>query len=176
MAIPNAREAPPPPLPPPRYIGGLETGDDPGWKYGNSRHDANGKSRYASVKPGSSLLGGGQPNKEYSNSHIDQYDRRDSRRGSAMSTMTSIDPVMVGADGLDHSDDDRNSSTRPSLSSFRYIETLALNKCCCACSVLKFVISLTILFATLGFKAKINWAKKHFIHLHKRTTSSYSLK
>jgi hypothetical protein len=126
MAIPNAREQPPPPLPPPRYIGSLDHGEDPGWRYGNSRQhgtSANGHGSFASVKPGSSLLGGGQPDQE----HAGHGDRHDSRRGSSKSTsalMSSnlIDPEMRDADGLEHSDDDRSSLSRPpGLSNFRYV-------------------------------------------------------
>lgn len=117
MAIPNAREAPPPPLPPPRYIGSLEEGQDPGWRYGNSRRNGmNTNGPYTSVKPGSSLLGGGQTEEEYT-----PYDYRDSRRGSTMSSSTLLDAEMQGADGFDHSDEDRNSRTRPNLSNFRYV-------------------------------------------------------
>jgi hypothetical protein len=110
MAIPHAREAPPPPLPPPRRIGSIDTGQDLGWRYGNSiEHDLR------TVKPGSSLLGGGQPEQEYH----EHYDRRGSRRGSTMSSMsTPIDPEMQGPDGLEPSDEDRNSLTRPN---FRYV-------------------------------------------------------
>jgi hypothetical protein len=119
MAIPRAREAPPPPLPPPRHIDGLYNGQDPGWKYGNGRqHDANANGQYASVKPGSSLLGGGVGDQEYG----DHYDYRDSRRGSIMSLTIPIDPEMQGADGLEHSDDDRNSLPRPAaMANFRYV-------------------------------------------------------
>jgi hypothetical protein len=128
MAIPNAREAPPPPLPPPRYIGGLDHGEDPGWRYGNSRQhgvNANGHAHYASVKPGSSLLGSGHHDQE----HAVQSDHYDSRRGSTLSTSTLmssstlVDPDMRDADSLEHSDDDRNGPPRPSVSNFRYVTT-----------------------------------------------------
>jgi hypothetical protein len=127
MAIPNAREQPPPPLPPPRYIGSLDHGEDPGWRYGNSRqHDigANGHGNFAMVKPGSSLLGGGQSDQE----HAGHGDRHGSRRGSSMSTSATmssnlIDPEMRDADVLEHSDDDRNSLSRPGRSDFRYVGT-----------------------------------------------------
>ncbi|KAF2430715.1 hypothetical protein EJ08DRAFT_218500 [Tothia fuscella] len=112
MAIPRAREAPPPPLPPPRHIDGLYHGQDPGWKYGNGmQHESPSSGQYASVKAGSSLLGGvgdqeyGQP--------ADHYDYRDSRRGSTMSLSTPIDPEMQGSEILDHSDEDRHSLPRP---------------------------------------------------------------
>jgi hypothetical protein len=115
MAIPNAREAPPPPLPPPRHIG--EYDQDLGWKYGNSRVEGNGSLRYGSVKPGSSLLGGAgeAPRQEYSGFHGDPYDRRDSRRSSNF----PIDPAMMSGEGLEFSDEDRGGRTRPSLSGFR---------------------------------------------------------
>jgi hypothetical protein len=130
MAIPNAREQPPPPLPPPRYIGSLDIGEDPGWRYGNSRQlggNAKDNGSLASVKPGSSLLGGGQPDQDYA-SYGDHYE---SRRGSTMSTSTLlssstlIDPEMRDADSLEHSDDDRNNTiSRPGGSNFRYVSAL----------------------------------------------------
>jgi hypothetical protein len=110
MAIPNSREAPPPPLPPPRRLA-LEQGDDLGWMYGNRTPT----SAHASVKPGSSLLGSGQPNKEYTGAWNPPYDPHDSRRGSNVSTVTPIDPSFI-MDGLEHSDDDRGLGKRPSLS------------------------------------------------------------
>jgi hypothetical protein len=56
MAIPNAREAVPPPLPPPRNIGEqLLEGRDEGYYWGN---DNGFNSKPVSLKPGSSLLGG----------------------------------------------------------------------------------------------------------------------
>jgi hypothetical protein len=123
MAIPNAREAPPPPLPPPRHIG--EYDQDLGWQYGNINR--NGNAQYGSVKPGSSLLGGGEPHQEYAGfkgDHFDVRDSRDSRRGSNMSPALPIDPAMIGAESLDHSDDDRNTRTRPTLSGFRCVLSL----------------------------------------------------
>lgn len=114
MAIPNTREAPPPPLPPPRRLA-LEKGDL-GWKYGNRTPT----SPHASVKPGSSLLGSGQPNKEYTGAWSPPYDYHDSRRGSTMSTVTPVDPSMI-MEGLEHSDDDRGLGKRPSLSRYATI-------------------------------------------------------
>lgn len=119
MAIPNAREAPPPPLPPPRNIEVFDQSQDLGWKYGNS--NGNG-SAYGSVKPGSSLYGGGEAHQGYSSFQVDHHDRdlRQKRRDSNMSPTMPIDPAMMGGDNLDHSDDDRNNrTTRPTLSGFR---------------------------------------------------------
>jgi len=48
---------PPPPLPPPRWIEGISEGSDPGWEFEN-RAQADRESNTATVKPGSSLLGG----------------------------------------------------------------------------------------------------------------------
>lgn len=113
MAIPNSREAPPPPLPPPRHLA-LEHGEDLGYKYANRTPT----SPHASVKPGSSLLGPSS-NKEYAGAWSPPYEyHHDSRRGSTVSTVTPIDPSMI-MDGLEHSDDDRSLGYRPSLS--RYV-------------------------------------------------------
>lgn len=62
MPIPRARDEVPPPLPPPRNLDLSE--EDAGWKWGNtnSPNDTGfGGHRLASVKPGSSLLGGFAP-------------------------------------------------------------------------------------------------------------------
>lgn len=78
----------------------------------------NANGQFASVKPGSSLLGG-SPREEEFTQPGDHYDHRDSRRGSTMSTSTLMDTEMQGVDGLEHSDDDRKGHTRPNLSNFR---------------------------------------------------------
>lgn len=109
MAIPNAREDPPPPLPPPRDIYLQDQSQDLGWKYGNS----NGNGSYGSVKEGSSLYGAGQG---FQGEHYDRASR-DQRRGSSMSHTMPIDPAMM--DNQEPSDDDRNSRTRPTLAGFR---------------------------------------------------------
>ncbi|KIW05110.1 uncharacterized protein PV09_03666 [Verruconis gallopava] len=114
MAIPNSREAPPPPLPPPRRLA-FEQGEDLGWKYGNRFPPS---SPHASVKPGSSLLGSGQSSKEYASAWSSPYDTHDTRRGSTVSSVTPIDPSMI-MEGLEHSDEDRGSGARPSLSRFQ---------------------------------------------------------
>lgn len=95
MAIPNAREKPPPPLPPPRHVGSNQ-GEDIGWKYGNPSPASS-----ATVKPGSSLLG---------NQSFGAQKYYDSRRGSTLSNSTDM------MEGLEHSYDER-----PSLSGFKYV-------------------------------------------------------
>ncbi|KAH7094549.1 hypothetical protein FB567DRAFT_542985 [Paraphoma chrysanthemicola] len=61
MAIPGAREVVPLPLPPPRYIGDLGTGQDPAWPWVNpvspSIDTGFAGDRLATVRPGSSLYG-----------------------------------------------------------------------------------------------------------------------
>lgn len=109
MAIPNAREAPPPPLPPPRHIDLQDQSQDLGWKYGNS----NGKGSYGSVKQGSSLYGAGE---SFQSHHFDRASR-EQRRGSNISPSMPIDPAMM--EPPDHSDDDRNVRPRPTLAGFR---------------------------------------------------------
>lgn len=113
MAIPRAREeGPPPPLPPPRYIGELSEGQDPGWQWGNtnSSSDGFGGTRMATVKPGSSLLGGaasGQARARDNSADSGAF------RGRQPSTSRSLDD-MSSAD----SDEDRGKP-RPSLANYR---------------------------------------------------------
>lgn len=128
MAIPRAHEAPPPPLPPPPFIPDLAAGHhDPGWQWGN---DPNGSDfgRPASVKPGSSLLGGtmmkgfGRHEKEhdqppaYNNNAVDN-----ARRGSSISTVTITRDHydMAEAGSLTPSDEDGSISRPPS--NYRYV-------------------------------------------------------
>lgn len=114
MAIPRACEPVPPPLPPPTYIPEISAGQDPGWRWGN---DPNGADfgRPASVKPGSSLLGGAakgfrQSKENDSNTHRIQ----DSRRGSSISTITLDRDHEMAVDTFVHSDEDRSLSRPPS--------------------------------------------------------------
>ena len=45
MAIPNSRpDLPPPPLPPPKFIGDIAAGSDPGWAWGNDPSGVFGRS------------------------------------------------------------------------------------------------------------------------------------
>ncbi|KAF7189391.1 hypothetical protein HII31_09236 [Pseudocercospora fuligena] len=126
MAIPRAHEAPPPPLPPPAFIPDLAAGQhDPGWQWGN---DPNGSDfgRPASVKPGSSLLGGavmkGLSSRYEREKEQDQYPPYcynggvDSlRRGSSVSTVTvTRDHDMAEAGSLTPSDEDGSLSRPPS--------------------------------------------------------------
>ncbi|RAL64540.1 hypothetical protein DID88_002014 [Monilinia fructigena] len=59
MSIPNAREAPPPPLPPPRYIPDIsENGrGDLGWQWANQHRDINWEGSISSVPAGSVCMG-----------------------------------------------------------------------------------------------------------------------
>ncbi|KAF2709306.1 hypothetical protein K504DRAFT_476657 [Pleomassaria siparia CBS 279.74] len=113
MAIPRAREEAPPPLPPPRYIGELRQGQDPGWQWGNnnSPNDGFGGTRMATVKPGSSLLGGAASGEAHARDNS-----ADSAvfRGREHSTSRSLDE-MSSAD----SDEDRGKS-RSSLANYRF--------------------------------------------------------
>ncbi|KAI9048701.1 hypothetical protein LZ554_007532 [Drepanopeziza brunnea f. sp. 'monogermtubi'] len=63
IPIPDAREAPPPPLPPPRYLADVadygHNGQDIAWKWGNLHDDSGERGRSTpSIAPGSSLNGG----------------------------------------------------------------------------------------------------------------------
>ncbi|KAF2269291.1 hypothetical protein CC78DRAFT_540322 [Lojkania enalia] len=118
MAIPRAREEVPPPLPPPRYIGELSEGQDPGWQWGNI-HNPRGTGS-GEVKPGSSLLGGATRAHERDSSG----DNNNGERGFAFarrepSSSRSLDD-MSSADSLEHSDEDRNGKSRPTLASYRF--------------------------------------------------------
>jgi hypothetical protein len=116
MAInPRAREQIPPPLPPPRHIHDLRSGQDPGWQWGNTnspRDTGFGGNRLASVRPGSSLYGSNastqQVPREPSTDYIFHNNGRDSSLSTSMDDMSS-----------EHSDEDRHSQSRPSLGSHR---------------------------------------------------------
>jgi hypothetical protein len=112
MAIPRAREEVPPPLPPPRYIGEeLSKGQDPGWQWGNTNSSNNGfgGTRMATVKPGSSLLGGAYSGRV----HVRENSADGGFRGREPSTSRSLDD-MSSAD----SDEDRGKP-RPTLANYR---------------------------------------------------------
>ncbi|EME84451.1 uncharacterized protein MYCFIDRAFT_96869, partial [Pseudocercospora fijiensis CIRAD86] len=121
MAIPRTHQAPPPPLPPPAFIPHLAAGQhDPGWQWGN---DPNGSDfgRPASVKAGSSLLGGACP-PYYCNGGVDSL-----RRGSSVSTVTlTRDHDMAEAGSLTPSDEDGSLSRPPS--NYRYVATFHLEQ------------------------------------------------
>jgi len=122
MAIPNAREAPPPPLPPPRYINDLSNGHDPGWQWTNNRGDAPvvGKT-YGSVKSGSSSRRGGQDSsQEISVEDDGPFYFGASRRASSITTTNTVDTSTMQGDSPENSDQDRS---RPSLSNHRYVQT-----------------------------------------------------
>lgn len=138
MAIQRAQEAPPPPLPPPSYIPDISAGHDPGWQWGN---DPSGSDfgRPASVKAGSSLLGGAtwgfRQEKERDDSAHDTAG--DTRRGSSISTVTFTRESDMADDHMSHSDED-GSVSRPS-SNYRYVwEAEHLTRAClCAMRVPK---------------------------------------
>ncbi|KAF1983015.1 hypothetical protein K402DRAFT_339266 [Aulographum hederae CBS 113979] len=120
MAIPNAREAPPPPLPPPRYINELNNGHDPGWQWANNQTSDTVNTLFGSnVKPGSSLRGGGQPSsqgQEHTGDDVEPFYFGAGRRTSSIATVNTVDTeIMQGDSSLDHSDEDR----RPSASNHR---------------------------------------------------------
>ncbi|KAB8288873.1 hypothetical protein EYC80_010776 [Monilinia laxa] len=86
MSIPNAREAPPPPLPPPRYIPDIsENGrGDLGWQWANQHRDINWGGSISSVPAGSSLYG------SYVSRNSISDERPDiGRRGSSNATITA---------------------------------------------------------------------------------------
>lgn len=126
MAIPNAREVPPPPLPPPRYIGDLNEGQDPGWQWGNTNSPncaGFGRSSFGSVKPGSSLLGagggGGQVQRDKSGEQAERSRYGLARRESLTSAIKSTDMDM-NTESLDPSDEDRGGLTRPAIGNHRF--------------------------------------------------------
>ena len=122
MAIPNAREAVPPPLPPPRHIEDLRAGQsDPGWQWGNTdnpRENGFGGLRLATVRPGSSLYGGSAsaqvhhpPPRDLSADHL--------FNGREPSISLSHDDMSSEGSRDHNSDEDRGGRTRPSLANHR---------------------------------------------------------
>lgn len=119
MAVPRAQEPVPPPLPPPTIIPELASGRDPGWQWGNDPNSFD-FGRAASVKPGSSLLGGSfssRQEKEFDYTRHNEVD--DGRRGSSIATITGTrrDHDMTD-DNLSHSDEDGPSRR---ASNYRYV-------------------------------------------------------
>lgn len=132
MAIPRAQEQHvPPPLPPPSFLP-ISPNHDPGWQWGN---DPNGSDfgRPASVKPGSSLLGGapartfgGRAEKENDAAYHHNIDW--ARRGSSISTATTSTVTgnindMAESGSLTPSDD--GSMSRPT-SNYRCVRSSSL--------------------------------------------------
>ncbi|KAK4610238.1 hypothetical protein CLAFUW4_14036 [Fulvia fulva] len=116
MAIPRAQEAVPPPLPPPNYIPDIAAGHDPGWQWGN---DPNGSDfgRPASVRPGSSLLGGGFMKgfrQEKEHGYPSYPSVADARRGSSISTVTAMRDTQDNIESASTPSDDGCSLSRPS--------------------------------------------------------------
>ncbi|QIW97470.1 hypothetical protein AMS68_002988 [Peltaster fructicola] len=106
MAIPRAREAVPPPLPPPQYIPEISPGRDPGWQWANDP-SASDFARPASVRPGSSLLGGfhkSTSQERNTDGRVDDY----ARRTSSTSTITPPRDVEMA-----NSQSGEESNSRP---------------------------------------------------------------
>ncbi|EON62771.1 hypothetical protein W97_01996 [Coniosporium apollinis CBS 100218] len=118
MTIPNARESPPPPLPPPRHIGELNGIQGCAWQRGNGENGAGvGGSSVAKVKQGSSLLNGtGQVKRVNSEEHAEGDGA--ARHGTSLSTAKSSD-VAMDSDSQERSDEERGSQSRPSLANYR---------------------------------------------------------
>ncbi|KAF7946653.1 hypothetical protein EAE96_009645 [Botrytis aclada] len=83
MSIPNARESPPPPLPPPKYIPDTDNGGDLGWQWANQNRDMDWGRNVSSVPAGSSLYG------SYSRNSISDERPDIGRRGSSNATITA---------------------------------------------------------------------------------------
>lgn len=120
-AIPRAQDAVPPALPPPNYIPEISQGHDPGWQWGN---DPNGADfgRPASVKPGSSLLGGAlmrSVRQEKEQDHLPYHSFDDARRGSSISTVTVTRDYEASEGMLTANEDDCGLSRPPS--NYRYV-------------------------------------------------------
>lgn len=117
MAIPRQQDHVPPPLPPPNHIPELHAGLDPGWQWGNDPSNST-FGRSASVKPGSSLLGGSSWDKELLPHHASQNMRRGSSMSSAATVTLSREGDMAD-DFVTHGDDESTSSRRSSI--YRYV-------------------------------------------------------
>lgn len=115
MAIPHVQAPVPPPLPPPTYIPELSTGEDPGWLWGNDPNRSD-FGRPATVKPGSSLLGGGARSmgRGYDQENHSQTFHHDVRRGSSLSTVTDVRGYEMGEDSYAYSGDRRGSTIHTS--------------------------------------------------------------
>jgi len=122
MAIPNpnAREDPPPPLPPPRYINGLTNGQDPGWRWSNDNlRDTESDRPYpGSDKSDSSRLGSFSVRHRYSRDDGEAFDTSDFRRHGQMSKPTAAELDKQSNEGFEGSDEERNNMTRPSLARY----------------------------------------------------------
>lgn len=123
MAIPCAREAVPPPLPPPSHIPEIYAGHDPGWRWGN---DPNGIDfgRSASVKPGSSLWGAHSMKRSPQDKEHDHRPRQsanDLRRGSSISTVTLKQDRDTGINDGDMAPSDEDGPISRPPSNHRYV-------------------------------------------------------
>jgi len=93
MSIPNARDAVPPPLPPPRYLtdySGLRDKESTAWQWGNSDQDISHGGRSLpsiEIAPGSSLYG------SFANrrGHLEEEEPELPRNGSSISTIKNND-------------------------------------------------------------------------------------
>lgn len=130
MAIPRARDPVPPPLPPPSYIPELSAGQDPGWQWGNDPNRSD-FGRPAAVKPGSSLLGGGNTygrrNDDFEGPSQNPFP--DARRGSSVSTITGGHSCEMGDEGSRHVEEQRRLS-RPSSNHGYVGKHYAAGRCC----------------------------------------------
>lgn len=136
MAIRGAQEPVPPPLPPPSYIPEITAGHDPGWQWGNDPNKSD-FGRPASVKPGSSLLGGGNGNgfgamksarQEKEHEYPQYCSADDVRRGSSVSTLTITRDHYDMPDGSRTPSDEGGSLSRPS-SNYRYVCSHFISVC-----------------------------------------------
>ena len=117
MAIPRAQQPVPPPLPPPSYIPEISAGQDPGWRWGNDPDGAD-FGRPASVKPGSSLLGGAVKSMKQGKEHdIPAQYPQETRRGSSISTVTPSHDHEMHDENVAYGDNGANSP-RPSSNGY----------------------------------------------------------
>lgn len=116
MSIPNTRDpAPPPPLPPPRFLH-LETDGgeaDPGWEWENSRRESSWRRPSADVQTGSSLYG------SFTNSgkSVTEYRPDLGRRINSASTITSISGIDSRRDTFPRLDEGYASASVTSFGS-----------------------------------------------------------
>lgn len=126
MSIPGSREAVPPPLPPPKYIGAhIGPGQDPGWQWGNTPHshshrDVSSSPNLANVKPGSSLLSASLPRRA---GREEVKSPREAPAFSRRSSQNSVSHDLLSNPSHDGSDDESRTG-RPSLANFRYVVAL----------------------------------------------------
>ncbi len=121
MSIPNSKDKPPPPLPPPRHIAELEAGDDLGWRWGNTIGGGFGKSDLPTIKPGSSLYGSQDRRTQDFGNGADC-----NRRRSSASTIKLSPDVDTRWEGFRHKDEGYHSLSGSGIANLQSVVSFFL--------------------------------------------------